>query len=369
MINSAFNNDTVFTLTQTLQLLGLVPCLFVVTFLFALLRSNTQTIIPILYFLSLACGFALPLLALYPETANNRWIHGGLLMGESLLVAFGFLLICQFIMARTPPFMYWLVLAIPLIGGGTILYASMMQLSEACRQESCPDVDSVKTLYHIISSSFMFLLLLVYFLRFKSFNFDNNIDNKHKYWLIISLILLHLSLLFIDLLSVASYINLAQAQLSQTILRLTFIYLIITSLLRVFYPSLVHEVIVKAHPAVHNHELDLPYVEQINALLNNDKIYREMRLNRASLAQKLNISEHQLSRIINHHFAMNFNELINGQRIEEAKSRLQNEPDMQITTIGFEVGFNSIASFNRVFKEKTGASPTEFRENSEKPVA
>lgn len=360
MVDSAFNNNTVFTLTQAMQLVGLAPSLFVVAFLFTLLRSNKQTIIPIFYFLSLACGFALPLLELYPNADTNMWIHGGLLMGESLLVAFGFLLICQFIMARLPSWGYWLVLTIPLLGGGTILYANILQMSDACQQQSCPDTNSVKALYHIVSSSFMFLLLLVYFSRIGNINSDAT-DKKHKYWLIISLILLHLLLLVIDLLRVGEYVNTAQAQLSETILRLTFIYLVLTSLLRVFYPNLVNEVIVNARTPAHDYKLDLPHVERINALLKDEKIYREMRLNRASLAQKLNISEHYLSRIINHHFNKNFNELINYYRIEEAKARLRSEPTQQITTIGFEVGFNSIASFNRVFKEKTGLSPTEFK--------
>ena len=160
---------------------------------------------------------------------------------------------------------------------------------------------------------------------------------------------------------VAEHISVPQAQLSEAILRLAFIYLVLTSLLRVFYPSLVQEVIIKARNQTHDYNLDLPHVENLNKLLKDEKIYREMRLNRASLAQKLNIGEHYLSRIINHHFNKSFNELINSYRIEEAKALLLNEPNQQITNIGFEVGFNSIASFNRVFKEQTGLSPTEYK--------
>lgn len=359
MVDYAFNN-TVFTLTQTLQLVGLVPSLFIVTFLCTLLCTNKQTTIPILYFLALACGFALPLLDLYPSASANHWIHGGLLIGDSLLVAFGFLLICQFIIGDTPSWFCWLILAVPIVGGGNILYADMMQMSEACWQKACPDSDSIKVLYHIISSSLMFLLLLVYFSRINRVK-RNIIDRKHKYWLIISLITLHLLLLAVDLLRVSDFVDPGQALLSETILRLTFIYLVITSLLRVFYPSMVQEVIIKAHPPEYNYKLDYPHVEHLKKLLTYGKIHREMRLNRAALAKKLHINEHYLSRIINRHFGKNFNDLINNYRVEEAKERLMNEPDQQITTIGFEVGFNSIASFNRVFKEKTGISPTEFK--------
>jgi len=360
MVESAFNNNIVFTLTQAMQLVGLAPSLFIVVFLTTLLRSNNQTLIPIFYFLSLACGFALPLLELYPTAEKNPWIHGGLLMGDSLLVAFGFLLICQFIMGKTPSFGYWLVLAIPLIGGANLLYADMMQISEPCAQKACTDTDSAKALYHIVSSSFIFLLLLVYFSRAKNIN-QEGIERKHKYWLIISLIILHLLLLAIDLLRVGGYVGQGQAQLSESLVRLTFIYLVITSLLRVFYPQMVREVIIKARIPEYDYTQDIPYVEKLKKLLETDKIYRETRLNRASLSQKLEISEHYLSRIINHHFSKNFNDLINSYRIDEAKELLKLDTMQQITLIGFEVGFNSIASFNRVFKEKTGLSPTEYR--------
>ncbi len=360
MVESGFNSNVVFTLTQAMQLVGLAPSLFIVIFLATLLRRNSQAIIPVFYFLSLACGFALPLLDLYPQAEKNPWLRGGLLMGDSLLVAFGFLLICQFIMGRVPYFGYWLVLAIPIIGGANLIYADIMQMNEPCSQKTCTDTDSAIALYHIVSSSFIFLLLLVYFSRTKNIE-QNDIERKHKYWLIISLISLHLLLLVIDLLRVGGYVGQGQAQLSESIVRLTFIYLVITSLLRVFYPGMVREVIIKAQPPLYDYTQDLPYVEKLKNLLEVDKIYRETRLNRAALAQKLGIGEHYLSRIINHHFSKNFNDLINSYRIDEAKDRLRAEQIQQITLIGFEVGFNSIASFNRVFKEKTGISPTEYR--------
>ncbi len=34
---------------------------------------------------------------------------------------------------------------------------------------------------------------------------------------------------------------------------------------------------------------------------------------------------------------------------------------MQVTQIASDVGFNSLASFNRVFKQIAGQSPTEYR--------
>ncbi len=140
-----------------------------------------------------------------------------------------------------------------------------------------------------------------------------------------------------------------------------FIYLVLTSLFRVFYPGLAGQAIPLATPRAPIIPKPMrPHVDKMIALLEGEHVYRQMRLNRARLAEMVGIGEHHLSRVINGHFGKNFNELINSYRIEEAKQRLGSEAT-QITVIGFETGFNSIASFNRVFKEKAGVSPTEYR--------
>jgi AraC-like DNA-binding protein len=359
--------DAVLTVTQALQLVGLVPCLFVVIFLLTLSFRNREALIPACYFATLACGFALPLMALYPQLQENNWLMGALLFGESTLVAFSFLLVLQFMIGRVPSWPYWLVLAIPIIGGGSLTYAMLMRYADLCLQQTnCIDVASIKTLYNIFASALVFLLLLYYSSRAGEQAADS-VQRRHKYWLMIALILLNLLALALDLAEISKHLKHEEALFAATMLRLTFIYLAITSLFRVFYPGMVGEVIQLSEPAPapHNPELDKPHVDKIKALMEEQRAYREMRLNRAALAKLVGISEHYLSRIINRYFGKNFNELINGYRIEEAKLRLKNEPGRQITVIGFEVGFNSIASFNRVFKEVVGVSPTEWREKGE----
>ncbi|RPH34704.1 MAG: helix-turn-helix domain-containing protein, partial [Chloroflexi bacterium] len=50
-------------------------------------------------------------------------------------------------------------------------------------------------------------------------------------------------------------------------------------------------------------------------------------------------------------------------RVEEAKRRLLDPQTRhhKILAVGFEVGFRSKAAFNRIFKLKTGVTPSEFR--------
>ncbi|HQL83140.1 MAG TPA: helix-turn-helix transcriptional regulator, partial [Spirochaetota bacterium] len=55
------------------------------------------------------------------------------------------------------------------------------------------------------------------------------------------------------------------------------------------------------------------------------------------------------------------NDYINKLRIEDAAAKLA-ERDGKIIEIAFSVGFESLTTFNRVFKSVVGKTPTEYRE-------
>jgi AraC-like DNA-binding protein len=55
-----------------------------------------------------------------------------------------------------------------------------------------------------------------------------------------------------------------------------------------------------------------------------------------------------------------FTEFVSRTRIERAKNLLLN-PNLRVSEIAYEVGFQSLTHFNRVFKKVVGESPTEFR--------
>jgi len=93
-----------------------------------------------------------------------------------------------------------------------------------------------------------------------------------------------------------------------------------------------------------------------------EKVYHEPAYSRADLARECEVSEAALSRIINLHFSKTFPQLMNEHRIEDAK-RMLKETDASVRTVAGEVGFNSLATFNRVFKELTGSSPGQFRQD------
>ncbi len=67
-----------------------------------------------------------------------------------------------------------------------------------------------------------------------------------------------------------------------------------------------------------------------------------------------------LSKAFNRLFSMPFNDYINTYRTDHAISLLTNT-NLTVTEITFESGFQSIRSFNYIFKKQTGLTPAEFR--------
>ena len=103
-------------------------------------------------------------------------------------------------------------------------------------------------------------------------------------------------------------------------------------------------------------------IEQIKTLMEIEKPYLDPELNLIDLAKRANMSRSQLSETINLGFNKNFNDFVNMYRIEAFKKMIAAEKHEQLSLLGiaFECGFNSKATFNRVFKKLTQSSPTEF---------
>jgi AraC-like DNA-binding protein len=100
------------------------------------------------------------------------------------------------------------------------------------------------------------------------------------------------------------------------------------------------------------------------------KPYRKSDLKISDLADTVGIPTYQLSQLINEGFKVKFYDFINQYRVDEAKKLLvEDTRGYKILAIAYEVGFNSKATFNRVFKNSTGLTPSEFRARNLPPSA
>jgi AraC-like DNA-binding protein len=104
------------------------------------------------------------------------------------------------------------------------------------------------------------------------------------------------------------------------------------------------------------------YVNKIRKYMVIEKPYLNRELTIYDLADQLKIPRHILSEVINEHMGKNFYHLINDYRVNEVKERMKSEDLQQLTILGiaFDSGFNSKSSFNTIFKEKTGTTPSEY---------
>ena len=78
------------------------------------------------------------------------------------------------------------------------------------------------------------------------------------------------------------------------------------------------------------------------------------------LADQYNVSQRTLIRRFNQALAMPPNTYLQAVRIERARKMLE-ESDNNIDTVMNRVGYEDASSFRRLFKKKTGLTPTEYR--------
>jgi AraC-like DNA-binding protein len=106
-------------------------------------------------------------------------------------------------------------------------------------------------------------------------------------------------------------------------------------------------------------------IAQITQYMETEKPYLTPALTLEKLAIQMRIPARLLSNIINRHFNCHFFEFINSYRIDEAKHMLsnQNQSDKTVLDIMLDVGFNSKATFNTLFKKKVGMTPSEYRKS------
>jgi AraC-like DNA-binding protein len=83
-------------------------------------------------------------------------------------------------------------------------------------------------------------------------------------------------------------------------------------------------------------------------------------LSLGQVAKAANMSTFYFCKMFKKATGLNFTEYLSRVRVEKAKNLLLN-PNLRISEIAYEIGFQSLTHFNRVFKKVAGQSPTEYR--------
>lgn len=109
-------------------------------------------------------------------------------------------------------------------------------------------------------------------------------------------------------------------------------------------------------------------LEKLDTLMTTEKLYLEPELNLPQLAQRLGVTPHQTSQLINQYRSENFSDFVNRYRVEHFKKAVLNAANahLSVLAVAFDSGFNSKAAFNAVFKKMTGLTPSEWKKEEER---
>ncbi|WP_162996988.1 ABC transporter permease [Mucilaginibacter kameinonensis] len=101
----------------------------------------------------------------------------------------------------------------------------------------------------------------------------------------------------------------------------------------------------------------------LKRVMMENRYYQDPELSLVSLADKLDLTTHELSRIINTALKKNFNDFINEYRVAEVAKKMQNPAynHLTLTGLAYDSGFNSPSTFHRIFKELKGKTPAEYK--------
>lgn len=110
---------------------------------------------------------------------------------------------------------------------------------------------------------------------------------------------------------------------------------------------------------------DRELLGQLITVMETDKIYREPGLTIRDLAEHLKTPEHRLRILINKGLGYrNFSAFLNSYRIDAIKAEFADPEKARIPvlTLAMDVGYNSLAPFNRAFRSTEGMTPTAYRQ-------
>jgi len=88
--------------------------------------------------------------------------------------------------------------------------------------------------------------------------------------------------------------------------------------------------------------------------------HKNEELSLADVAKAAGASVFHFCKVFHKETGLKFTDYVARVRLEEARNRLVN-PNLRVSEIAYDVGFQSLTQFNRTFKRVFGQSPTEFR--------
>ena len=105
------------------------------------------------------------------------------------------------------------------------------------------------------------------------------------------------------------------------------------------------------------------YLNKIKNFMESEKPYHNGDLTIVEISNKLDIPRHFVTQVLNEKLKKNFYTFINEYRVEEIKNLIADKDfkEHSLLRLALDVGFNSKSSFNKIFKEMTSMTPSQYR--------
>ena len=113
-----------------------------------------------------------------------------------------------------------------------------------------------------------------------------------------------------------------------------------------------------------NEEMLEPRIESIEESIRKWKEaagYRDQNLTLATMTRRIMVNKNDFTNYLNNKYEQTFRVWLSDVRTEEAKRMMIENPDYSNELISIECGFSSRVYFQRMFKEKTGLTPSEWK--------
>jgi AraC-like DNA-binding protein len=111
------------------------------------------------------------------------------------------------------------------------------------------------------------------------------------------------------------------------------------------------------------------YLAKLISYVESNKPYLDRDLSIYDLSKATGIPRHYITQILNEKHKKNLYTFVNEYRVKEVIERFSDPKynNYTILAIAFDAGFNSKTTFNAIFKNQTGLTPSEFRDKSNSP--
>jgi len=210
---------------------------------------------------------------------------------------------------------------------------------------------------------FATILILIFYLRRlwlisqKMKEFKNSILTTYFKKMIFILIFMGLLLTFWT----ASTYYLVQYKVIEIVL-VSFIFLLgYTAYFKPDFFEIPTEILLKNQRSFPNFD-DKTELQKLNLAFKEKCLHLRPKLTVSELANELNLPTKYVTFLITNYYSKNFNDFVNTYRVTEVVTRMADpaEKHKSLLGIALDSGFNSKSSFNQVFKQHTGKTPSEY---------